>query len=100
MLKVNNFTAYSSVSIVNFEHVIGGWDQICGQIVFDWMLSRCAKNDFSQKICHKWVKGKQVDNYTEFVCFLFCEQENPCPSSMLSESNQLWDNSEILLRGV
>ena len=35
MLKVKNFTAYSSVSIVSFEHVIAGWDQICGQIVFD-----------------------------------------------------------------
>ena len=27
MFKVNSFTPFSSVFIVNFEHVIAGWDK-------------------------------------------------------------------------
>ena len=29
LLTLNIFTPWSSVSIVNFEHVIAGWDEIC-----------------------------------------------------------------------
>ena len=43
---------------------------------------------------------KRADNYSEFVCFLFCGQGQHWPSSMLPGSNQISDNPKILLRDL
>ena len=80
--KNSVFGHYSSSDIYFIDK---GNKLMCARIVrheawLIWIKRNCFPSSvekfhqkwFFQNVCHKQVRRKQVYNYSEFVCFLFC----------------------------